>query len=181
MNQSVNISKITPPYLPKILYRPRLVNLIEENKDKKLILILGQAAQGKTTLAASYGKTSEMPFAWMSLDKDESDPASLFLFNGPIPPTRPEGHRFFTPSFLIPYKSRDQGKRLRFTGNGRNPFSKRSRSRFRSPSTVWTGFPRLLLHFSSFKFWLKIRHRMFTSCCYQEKYLLLFWNFSISR
>ena len=78
MNHSVNISKITPPYLPKILYRPRLVNLIEENKDKKLILILGQAAQGKTTLAASYGKTSEMPFAWVSLDKDESDPASLF-------------------------------------------------------------------------------------------------------
>jgi ATP/maltotriose-dependent transcriptional regulator MalT/DNA-binding SARP family transcriptional activator len=78
MSQSVNISKITPPYLPKILYRPRLINLIEENKDKKLILILGQAAQGKTTLAASYGKTSEMPFAWVSLDKDESDPASLF-------------------------------------------------------------------------------------------------------
>jgi hypothetical protein len=78
MNHSVNISKIIPPYLPKILYRPRLVNLIEENKDKKLILILGQAAQGKTTLAASYGKTSEMPFAWVSLDKDESDPASLF-------------------------------------------------------------------------------------------------------
>jgi LuxR family maltose regulon positive regulatory protein len=78
MNHSVNISKITPPYLPKILYRPRLVNLIEGNKDKKLILILGQAAQGKTTLAASYGKTSEMPLAWVSLDKDESDPASLF-------------------------------------------------------------------------------------------------------
>jgi ATP/maltotriose-dependent transcriptional regulator MalT/DNA-binding SARP family transcriptional activator len=78
MNPSVSISKITPPYLPKILYRPRLVNLIEENKDKKLILILGQAAQGKTTLAASYGKTSDMPFAWVSLDKDESDPASLF-------------------------------------------------------------------------------------------------------
>jgi ATP/maltotriose-dependent transcriptional regulator MalT/DNA-binding SARP family transcriptional activator len=78
MNHSVNISKITPPYLPKILYRPRLVNLIEGNKDKKLILILGQAAQGKTTLAASYGKTSDMPFAWVSLDRDESDPASLF-------------------------------------------------------------------------------------------------------
>ncbi len=78
MNHSVNISKITPPYLPKILFRPRLVNLIEGNKGKKLILILGQAAQGKTTLAASYGKTSDMPFAWVSLDKDESDPASLF-------------------------------------------------------------------------------------------------------
>jgi LuxR family maltose regulon positive regulatory protein len=78
MNHSVNISKITPPYLPKILYRPRLVNLIEENKGKKLILILGQAAQGKTTLAASYGKTSDMPFAWVSLDKNESDSATLF-------------------------------------------------------------------------------------------------------
>ena len=78
MDVSVNISRVTPPYLPQILHRPRLVNLIEENKDKKLILILGQAAQGKTTLAACYVKTSDIPSAWVNLDKSESDPITLF-------------------------------------------------------------------------------------------------------
>ena len=78
MDPSVNISKVTPPYLPQILYRPRLVNLLEENKDKKLILILGQAAQGKTTLAACYVKESSIPFTWVNLERDESDPITLF-------------------------------------------------------------------------------------------------------
>src|SRR5512136_1120121 len=78
MDSSVNISRVTPPYLPQILHRPRLVNLIEENKDKKLILILGQAAQGKTTLAACYVKTSSIPSAWVNLDKSESNPFTLF-------------------------------------------------------------------------------------------------------
>jgi ATP/maltotriose-dependent transcriptional regulator MalT len=51
---SLSVSKYTPPRLPRILYRSRLLKLIEQNKDKKLLLILGQAAQGKSTLAASY-------------------------------------------------------------------------------------------------------------------------------
>jgi len=78
MKFSANISKITPPHLPQILIRPRLLNFIEKNKDKKLILILGQAAQGKSTLAASYVKTSKIPSAWMNLDKEDSGPANLF-------------------------------------------------------------------------------------------------------
>jgi LuxR family transcriptional regulator, maltose regulon positive regulatory protein len=78
MNQSVSISKITPPYLPQILYRPRLLNLLEKNNKKRLILILGQAAQGKSTLAASYVKTSNIPYAWMNLDKEDSDPVNLY-------------------------------------------------------------------------------------------------------
>ena len=140
MNHSVNISKITPPYLPKILYRPRLVNLIEGNKDKKLILILGQAAQGKTTLAASYGKTSDMPFAWVSLDEDNPIPASLFQLT--VRPSQ-QALRDIDFSHLLspyPHKSRDRGKKFLFTENGRNPFSKRSRSRFRLSWTVWTAF-----------------------------------------
>lgn len=77
MKLPVNISKITPPYLPQILPRPRLLDLLEKNKDKKLILILGQAAQGKTTLAASYVKTSKIPTAWLNLDQPDSDPINL--------------------------------------------------------------------------------------------------------
>ena len=78
MKLSVNISKVTPPSLPPILYRPRLLDLLEKNKDKKLILILGQAAQGKTTLAASYVKTSKSPSAWVNLEEEDSDPYTLF-------------------------------------------------------------------------------------------------------
>jgi ATP/maltotriose-dependent transcriptional regulator MalT len=78
MKLSVSISKIAPPYLPKILHRPRLHYLLVKNKDKKLILILGQAAQGKTTLVASYVKTLKIPSAWITLDKEDSNPFNLF-------------------------------------------------------------------------------------------------------
>ena len=78
MKLSVSISKIAPPYLPNILHRPRLLDLLEKNRDKKLILILGQAAQGKTTLVASYVKTLKIPSAWITLDKEDSNPFNLF-------------------------------------------------------------------------------------------------------
>jgi LuxR family maltose regulon positive regulatory protein len=74
----INISKISPPNLPPVLNRPRLLDLLEKNRDKRIILILGQAAQGKTTLAASYVKTSKIPSAWVNLDKGDSDPVKLF-------------------------------------------------------------------------------------------------------
>jgi ATP/maltotriose-dependent transcriptional regulator MalT len=52
--------------------------LIEQNKDKKLLLILGQAAQGKSTLAASYVHNLEIPSAWVNLSEEDSDPVNLF-------------------------------------------------------------------------------------------------------
>jgi len=42
-----------------------------------VILILGQAAQGKTTLAASYVTRSKTPSAWINLDKEDGDPVNL--------------------------------------------------------------------------------------------------------
>ena len=78
MTPLVNFSKISPPTLPKILYRPRLQNLLQKHNDKKSILILGRAAQGKTTLAASYLKTSKTLGAWITLEKEDSNPFSLF-------------------------------------------------------------------------------------------------------
>lgn len=75
---SLSVSKFTPPRLPGIVYRSRLLKLIEQNKDKKLLLILGQAAQGKSTLAASYVHNLEIPSAWVNLSEDDSDPVNLF-------------------------------------------------------------------------------------------------------
>jgi LuxR family transcriptional regulator, maltose regulon positive regulatory protein len=74
-----SFSKISPPSLPKILLRPRLQAIFEQNKDKKLILIIGQAAQGKSTVAATwYFLNAQRPSIWINLGPEDSDPASLF-------------------------------------------------------------------------------------------------------
>jgi LuxR family transcriptional regulator, maltose regulon positive regulatory protein len=72
------LSKITPPKAPAVLIRPRLLRQIEKAGEKRLILILGQAAQGKSTLAACHIETSLLPAAWLNLDQSDSDPANLF-------------------------------------------------------------------------------------------------------
>ena len=77
MKVSAHTSKFIPPQLPQVLHRERLLHLLEENKDKKVILVLGQAAQGKTTLAASYVNRSKTPSAWINLDKEDGDPVNL--------------------------------------------------------------------------------------------------------
>ena len=74
----ISLSKITPPQLTNTLPRPRLLNLLKKNTDKKLILIMGQAAQGKSTLAASFMGQSRIPAAWVNLGPEESDPVNLY-------------------------------------------------------------------------------------------------------
>jgi len=70
--------KIMPPRVYGILHRTRLVEFLQENAEKKLILILGRAAQGKSTLAAAYTTLSKAPCAWMNLSTEDSDPVNLF-------------------------------------------------------------------------------------------------------
>jgi len=74
----VSPSKLSPPALPKILARSRLQTLFEQNEDKKLVLIIGQAAQGKTTAAAWYFQNSQRPSVWINLGPEDSDPVNLF-------------------------------------------------------------------------------------------------------
>ena len=78
MKLPVNPAKIRPPSLPKVLVRKRLIEKVEENRDKRIVLILGQAAQGKSTLAASCVDLLNVPFAWINLASDDSDPVNLF-------------------------------------------------------------------------------------------------------
>jgi ATP/maltotriose-dependent transcriptional regulator MalT len=49
------------------MQRRHLLERRDDNMDKKLILICPQAAQGKSTLAGSYAKKSEVPTAWLNL------------------------------------------------------------------------------------------------------------------
>jgi len=82
MQPSVHISKIIPPHPPQILLRPRLIKALQQHQEKKLILILGQAAQGKSTLAASYVAGSPTPSAWINLGPEDTDAVSLYHLLG---------------------------------------------------------------------------------------------------
>ncbi len=104
----VSLSKITPPQLTNTLPRPRLLNLLKKSMDKKLILILGQAAQGKSTLAASFLEQVPIPSAWVNLGPEESDPVNLFYaLIDSLQQVLPEGDF----SSLLEYPSRTMGPR----------------------------------------------------------------------
>jgi LuxR family maltose regulon positive regulatory protein len=91
MQSSVHISKIIPPQVPQVLLRPRLIKSLQRQQDKKLILILGQAAQGKSTLAASYVSTSAVPSAWINLGPEDTDAVTLYhLFGHALQRVLPE-------------------------------------------------------------------------------------------
>ena len=71
--------KYCPPKLSWQLRRSRLESILQENRDKKLMLIIGQAAQGKSTLVSSYVSNSSEPVAWVNIDPSDADPINLFL------------------------------------------------------------------------------------------------------
>lgn len=104
----VSLSKITPPQLTNTLPRPRLLNLLKKNTDKKLILILGQAAQGKSTLAASFLEQVPIPSAWVNLGPEESDPVNLFYA---IIHSLQQSFKESDCSSLLEYPSRTMGPR----------------------------------------------------------------------
>ena len=61
-----------------LLPRPRLVEFLESNADKRLILLSAPAGYGKTTLLADFLAAVSRPFAWYQLDAQDSDP-TVFL------------------------------------------------------------------------------------------------------
>lgn len=78
MEASFGVSRVTPPRLRRVVERKRLLERLEQERDKKLFLVLGQGAQGKSTLAASWARSTAGPCAWVNLGAEESDPVNLF-------------------------------------------------------------------------------------------------------
>ncbi|MFB0546909.1 MAG: tetratricopeptide repeat protein, partial [Anaerolineae bacterium] len=71
-------AKIQLPRKPKgLLYRPRLVNFLHENVDRKLVVISAAAGYGKTCLLLDYAYEAEIPVCWYSLDQFDRDPRVL--------------------------------------------------------------------------------------------------------
>ena len=66
------------PVMPDILARPRLHNLLETHRHCRIVLITGQAAQGKSTMAADYLNREEASTLWFHLTAAASDSGVFF-------------------------------------------------------------------------------------------------------
>jgi LuxR family transcriptional regulator, maltose regulon positive regulatory protein len=69
---------LVPRPRPDLLPRPRLLEWLESQEDKRLVLLSAPAGYGKTTLLADFIRASARPFAWYQLDAQDSDP-NVFL------------------------------------------------------------------------------------------------------
>jgi len=74
----LNLAKLIPPSSSRALERDRLLTRLQEWDEKKLIIIHGQAGQGKSTLVATHVHSLAPPAAWYTLDQEDADPA-VFL------------------------------------------------------------------------------------------------------
>ena len=69
---------LVPRARADLLPRPRLLDWLDSNADKRLTLLSAPAGYGKTTLLADDINASSRPFAWYQLDAQDSDP-TVFL------------------------------------------------------------------------------------------------------
>ena len=60
------------------VHRPRLVERLEQNRQRPLTLVSAPAGYGKSTLVSSWLQACASPSAWVSLDKNDDD-LHLFL------------------------------------------------------------------------------------------------------
>jgi len=78
MNMLPDKAKYTIPDIHDIVERNRLYDILDVSHLGKPVFVIGQAAQGKSTLIASYLKQSDSPTAWMHLEKDDSEHSNFY-------------------------------------------------------------------------------------------------------
>ena len=75
------LTKVQPPSRrADALRRQRLLDVLFENFDRKLLLVLAPAGYGKTTLLTDLAEESPVPVAWLTLDPADRDPASFIEY-----------------------------------------------------------------------------------------------------
>jgi ATP/maltotriose-dependent transcriptional regulator MalT/DNA-binding SARP family transcriptional activator len=79
MDAAIPEAKHTFPSLSLPLPRKRLFAVMDGCEEGTVILVTGQAAQGKSTLVGSYLRNKKSPAVWVHLDSEDSDPANLFF------------------------------------------------------------------------------------------------------
>jgi LuxR family maltose regulon positive regulatory protein len=72
-------TKLHPPIFPaSLIPRTQLIDRLEKGSSRKLTLISAPAGYGKTVLVCEWIAAYKRPVAWLSLDKDENDPARFW-------------------------------------------------------------------------------------------------------
>ncbi|MCC7447314.1 MAG: LuxR family transcriptional regulator [Anaerolineae bacterium] len=71
-----------PPRRPNLVFRPRLMDRMEDalRLRYRLTLISARAGAGKTTLVSEWLHQQKRPSAWLSLDENDNDPWRFFSY-----------------------------------------------------------------------------------------------------
>jgi LuxR family maltose regulon positive regulatory protein len=74
-------SKLTPP-LPRRRMVPRgaLLDRLDDSAVPPVVAICAPPGYGKTTLLAEWAERDPRPFAWLSIDARDNDPAVLLRY-----------------------------------------------------------------------------------------------------
>src|SRR5829696_6839504 len=74
-------SKLAPaPGRPGIVPRGGLLDRLEASAATPVVAICAPAGYGKTVLAAAWAKRDPRPFVWLSVDRQDNDPAVLLTY-----------------------------------------------------------------------------------------------------
>jgi len=81
MTEPLLLTKLyVPPMCPQIVIRPRLIKRLNDGMQCKLTLLSAPAGFGKTTLVSEWFAGCQQPFAWVSLDDGDNDPARFLMY-----------------------------------------------------------------------------------------------------